>query len=159
MAFTITPGVEVERDREGVVRQLQHLQVPYTVAEGLRATPEELAGQYLREVAPIYGIDSSWLTSLGTPPEDKLTAEGVMLHIAAVNPVMETTVVSYVETDLALPIWEAGVTVVAHNNPLRASRNLGCSSRVPPFCHFLRCRGTSSWVSTTSCPKSCSPYL
>jgi hypothetical protein len=121
MAFTITPGVEVERDREGVVRQLQHLQVPYTVPEGLRATPEELAGQYLREVAPIYGIDSSWLTSLGTPPEDKLTAEGVMLHISVVNPVMETTVVSYVETDLALPIWEAGVTVVAHNNPLRVT--------------------------------------
>ncbi|HYG60058.1 MAG TPA: hypothetical protein VD902_18485, partial [Symbiobacteriaceae bacterium] len=95
MAFQITPNVHVERDDQGLVRHLAHLHEPYTLPAGLAApSPQALAGQYLREVAGLYGIDQSSLKDLSRQVGATLTAEGTMLHFADQKSVMETAVVS-----------------------------------------------------------------
>ncbi len=116
LAFIVTPNVHVERDKDGIVRHLRHLQEPYTpeaagFAVAAVVTPQSLATQYVRDVASIYKIDTAQLINLVKRPEDKLTDEGTQLRFAEQKSIMETTVVSYAQTHYGLPIWEAGVSV------------------------------------------------
>lgn len=126
MAFRITPNVHVERDKDGVGRHLRHLQEPYTpTAAGITVapapTPQSLASQYVSDVAPIYKIDAVQLTDLNKRPSKKMTDEGTQLRFVEQKSIMETTVLSYVQTHYGLPIWEAGVSVTLHDNDLRVT--------------------------------------
>lgn len=123
MAFSITPNVHVERDKAGVVRQLRHLQEPYRAAQGHLGvpTPQALAASYLQDVAGFYGIDPSALVALSQEPSAELTDDGTQLRLGAQKTVLETTVISYAETHYGLPIWEAGVTIVLHDQALRVT--------------------------------------
>ena len=58
---------------------------------------------------------------LDRAPEDTITDAGAELRLGAENRTMETTVVSYAQTQFALPIWEAGISVVTVDNPLRVT--------------------------------------
>jgi hypothetical protein len=121
MAFTITPNVHVERDLDGVVRHLRHLQEPYTpaaagFAETAMPSPQSLTSQYIRDAAQIYQIDAAQLMNLGKRPSEKLTDDGTQLRLAGQKSIMETTMVSYVQTHFGLPIWQAGVSVTLHDN-------------------------------------------
>lgn len=121
MAFTITPNVDVERDAQGVIRHLRHLQEPY-VSTGLAApTPRAMAMDYVRDAATIYGIDHSLLSDLGKQVGKELIEEGSQLRFAEEKSLMGTTVVSYVQTYFGLPIWEAGVSVTLQDKPLRVT--------------------------------------
>lgn len=125
MTFRITPNVQVERDSQGIVRHLIHLHEPYTLPAGLAApSPQALAGQYVRDVAAIYGFDQEALKDLSRQMTGRPTQEGTLLEFAEQKSVMETTTVSYAQTHNGIPIWEAGVTVWMHANPLRATASL-----------------------------------
>lgn len=125
MAFQLTPDVHLERDSQGIVRHLAHLHQPYTFPAGIAApSPQALAGQYMRDVAGIYGIDPSALKDLSRQLTNRMNTEGTMLQFAEQKSVMETTVVSYAQTHFGLPIWEAGVSVWMNGNPLRVTSSL-----------------------------------
>src|SRR5262245_11129576 len=121
MAFSVTAGVNVERDKGGVVRHLEHLRVPYKPPTGIGPNPQALAGEYVRDVAPLYGIDAEQLADVNKPVGKDLTDEGTLLKFAAEKRVMETIVISFVQTYFGPPIWEAGVSVTMHDQPLRVT--------------------------------------
>ncbi|MFZ5817639.1 MAG: hypothetical protein ACOY93_20490 [Bacillota bacterium] len=125
MAFRITPQVHVDRDSQGIVRHLAHLQQPYTLPAGLAApSPQALAAQYLHEVAPLYGIAPGLLRDLSRQVGRSLTADPTLLQYAEQKSVMGTTTVSYAQTHYGLPIWGAGVSVWLQSGPLRVTSSL-----------------------------------
>ncbi|HKI04370.1 MAG TPA: hypothetical protein VKK31_20500 [Thermoanaerobaculia bacterium] len=136
MAFDLTDNVHVNRNARGNVQHLEHFQQPF-VAAGTEAvaalaldadapvaaasTPQGLAEQYLREVAPIYGIEESLL-----PGQDgaSLAADGAAggkLELTEEKAVMGTTTVSYQQTYNGLPVWEAGVNLTVQPEPMRVT--------------------------------------
>jgi zinc metalloprotease ZmpB len=117
MTFSITPGVNVEADPNGVVRHLYHLHEPYTSPSGRApASLRSLAHSYLYDVAGIYGIDPAMLTSGGEG-----IAEGPHLEFAEQKSLMGTTTISYVQTYRNLPIWEGGFSMTLQDNPPRVT--------------------------------------
>lgn len=125
MTFRITPNVQIERDAQGIVRHLVHLHEPYTLPAGLAApSPQALAGQYVRDVAGLYGVEQDALKDLSRQLTGRPTEEGTLLQFAEQKSVMESTVVAYAQTHMGLPIWEAGLSVTMHANPLRATSSL-----------------------------------
>lgn len=123
MAFTLTRGIHVQRDALNVVRHLGHLQYPYIQAAGphVPLNPLSLARAYVQDVAPHYGIDTALLENLDLRPENRLTDDSTELRFGHHGSIMETTTISYVQTHLGLPIWEAGISVVMHDGPLRVT--------------------------------------
>ncbi len=121
MAFQITPNVHVDSDDSGVARHLAHLQAPYLPPSVAATSPRALADQYLHEVAPLYRLDPALLTNLDAPLEGKLSDVVTQLRFAAEKQIFETTVISYVQTHYGLPIWEAGVSITLHSQPLRVT--------------------------------------
>jgi zinc metalloprotease ZmpB len=144
MPFELTDDVQVDRDDDGQVMQLEHVQQPVVaIAPGrvglteeaataagvptvAASTPQALAEQYLREVAPIYGLDEAMLPGGG----DAIDASGLTtpgepaqgrLELTEEKEVMGTTVVSYQQTYHGLPVWEAGVSVTMLDAPLRVT--------------------------------------
>ena len=121
MPFNLTFNVTVIRDAAGVVRSLEHLQQPYTLPAGLvPASAHSLAGQYLRDVADIYSIPQSMIQNLDAPISPVPTQEPVTLRFAEEKSLTQTTIVSYVQTVLGLPIWEAGFSLSLLPGALRS---------------------------------------
>jgi len=119
MAFDITPNVHVRRDRDDIVRLLRHLQAPYSVTQA--PTPRALAAAYIRDVAQIYNIDAPLLTTLGEPVGWELKDESTRLRLVEEKTIQETTVVSYQQTQLGVPVWDARLTVRVQRNPFRVT--------------------------------------
>lgn len=125
MAFRITPNVRVERDAQGIVRHLAHIHEPYVLPAGIQApSPQALAGQYLQEVAPLYGIDQSLLVDLSRQIGKSMTTEPTLLQYADQKAVMGTMVISYAQTHFGLPVWGAGVSAWLQSSPLRVTSSL-----------------------------------
>lgn len=123
MAFLLSPAVQIERDSTGGVRALNHLGQPYgPIASVLNA--QTLADTYLLDVASIYRIDPSWLTSLAKSPSNVLENVGTELRFGGRDAITGTATVSYQQTHFGLPVWEAGFTVNMLSTPLRATASL-----------------------------------
>ena len=121
MPFSLTPNVRVKKDAQGVARHLSHLQEPY-VSAGLRQpTPQGLAGAYVRDVAGVYGLDQTWLESLGEPVARTLKAEGSRLRFREMKRLLNTTLVAFQQTHLGIPVWGAHLQVRIHDAPLRVT--------------------------------------
>jgi hypothetical protein len=124
VTFEVTPTVEVRRDEEGRARALRHLQEPYGETDaGLSTpTPQALSNRYVRDVASVYDLPETMLADLGRrfdePPESP-SQEGSRLRPDEEKSVQETTVVSYQQTHLGLPVWRASLTVRMHDGPLQ----------------------------------------
>jgi len=145
MDFELTDNVRVERDEEGNIQLLDHFQQPFvaTSSDGLTGgeadegasaeanTSQELAEQYLRRVAPVYGISESMLPGESGAVEedsdalveaDEGTGEtGSKLEPVQEKDIMGTTTVSYQQTYNNLPVWEAGVSVTIQPQPMRVT--------------------------------------
>jgi hypothetical protein len=62
MSFNLNANVYVTKDDGGVVRALEHLQLPFRSETGLAQTsPSRLGEDYLRSVAAIYEFPNSWI--------------------------------------------------------------------------------------------------
>jgi hypothetical protein len=119
MAFEITPNVTVEYDEQGVARHLEHISQPYY-------SPDKdlhgVAADYVAAVSDEYGLVRPMLEDVNAAVGDELAEdEGPALRLAEEKFVMETTVISYQQTYLGLPVWEAGVAVVLQDNPPRVT--------------------------------------
>jgi hypothetical protein len=131
MPFELTTNVTVDRDEAGQAHHLEHLQQPYRAdTHALAApTPQTLVGQYLNEpeVKRAYGLTDEMvrdLTGAGFRPAvgTVLTGQdGSRLNLAAGKSVLGTTTVSCVQTYRGLPVWEAGISATALDNPPRVT--------------------------------------
>ena len=131
MAFEITPDVKVKRDSKGIVRRLNHPRQPYTAQRAAAAvaglgtpetvTPRALADQYVREVLPAYQLDLEMAVNLAAPIAGAITGEGPRLKIFAEKILGGQATISYAQTCLGLPVWEAGLTVQLRGSPARVT--------------------------------------
>ena len=119
MPFDITPNVHIRRDRADIVRHLRHLQAPYSATPA--PTPRALAAAYLRDVAEIYNIDAPLLTTLGERVGWELKDESTRLRLVEEKTIQQTTVVSYQQTHLGVPVWDARLTVRVQRDPFRVT--------------------------------------
>ncbi|CAM5404635.1 hypothetical protein [Streptomyces aurantiogriseus] len=140
MAFELTENVRNENN--GKVQHLEHFQQPFVAVSpgsqefaehtGIAGVPartaQVLAESYLREVAPIYGIEEAMLPGNGGGAS--LTDQRIApapspghstLELAEEKEVMGTTVVSYQQKYDDLPVWEAGVSVSIQPEPMRVT--------------------------------------
>jgi hypothetical protein len=138
MPFDITDNVNVARDEQGNIQQLDHFLHPYvgvaptddrqaSTLEAARVpfafapTPQALAQQYLREVAAVYEIPDTMVPESGGTEARAAEPAGSKLELAEDKEMMGTTTVSYQQTYNDLPVWEAGVSVTIQPEPLRVT--------------------------------------
>lgn len=126
MTFEITPKVKVKRDKNGVVRQLRHPRQSFTpqhavAAAGLAAAPEtprSLADAYVREVLPVYDLAGGFAADLNSVVGTEISDEEPRLRFSREKVLKNQATVSYAQTCLGLPVWEAGLTVRMQGDPL-----------------------------------------
>jgi zinc metalloprotease ZmpB len=142
MTFELTDDVKVDKDEKGNVHILEHFQQPFMAADAEAAaadstdvvapttvradTPQSLAEQYLREVAPLYGIDQNMLAGAAAPSSTDEESAGTesadgKLELVEEKDIMGTTTIGYQQTYNGLPVWKAGVSVTIQSEPLRVT--------------------------------------
>jgi zinc metalloprotease ZmpB len=142
MPFPINANVRVERDDSGNVQHLEHFQQPFvaaaTSAEAAAAAEagvpaatatdaQALAREYLRQVAPIYGLRESELPDDGDAALSGAAAApaaapvGSKLRLTAQKEVLDTTTITYQQTYDGIPVWEAGTSVTIQPAPMRVT--------------------------------------
>ena len=114
-----SPNVRVGRDDEGRVRVLHHPREPFTPDPAARAhpSPRELADAYVREVLPLYGLPEEQAADLSAGVRGQPADEGPRLKLDQEKQVLDTVVVSYQQTVLGLPIWQAALQVRIYGDP------------------------------------------
>ncbi|MDA8016558.1 MAG: proprotein convertase P-domain-containing protein [Thermoanaerobaculia bacterium] len=128
MTFHVTDQVEIQREDDGTVRKLRHPTQPYAVGDStaLAATDTEetslraLADDYLREVMPIYGLESRVAENLdasfASAPEPD--AAGRLQYLEE-HEVPNQATVAYAQTHMGLPVWQSGFLVKIAGSPPR----------------------------------------
>ena len=113
MAFEESLDLQVSRDEEGRVRLLRHSAQRFTSERaGLKApSPRELADAYVRQVLGLYGIHQDEVADLASSIRAEPMEEGPRLKLGEEKTVLDTTVVSYRQTFLGLPVWQAVLEV------------------------------------------------
>ena len=123
MAFD-EPDVQVSKDDAGEVRAVRHVGDPFTATRaGVAApTPGELADAYLHEALPLYGLQPEETSDLrGLVQSDAVAEEGPRLKLDQEKSMLDSTVVSYQQTYLGLPVWQAAFEVRIIGDPPRVS--------------------------------------
>ena len=118
-----SPNVHVGRDEEGRVRVLRHPQEGFS-AEDARLTepsPRELADAYVRDVVAMYDLTEEQTADLAGPVQREPVEEGPRLKFDQLKTVVDTVVVAYQQTALALPIWQAALQVRIYGDPPRVA--------------------------------------
>jgi zinc metalloprotease ZmpB len=114
--FDETANVHINRDEGGVVRDVLHVEGPYQVSA---PTAQLAAQEYLREFHGLFGFTLDELRSLGLSPEERPVDLGVEYRFLTEKTQFDTTIVTFSQTCLGLPVWEAGVSVQMRQNPFR----------------------------------------
>ena len=123
MAFD-EPDVQVSKDDAGEVRAVRHVGDPFTATRaGVAApTPGELADAYLHEALPLYGLQPEETSDLrGLVRSEAVAEEGPRLKLDQEKSMLDSTVVSYQQTYLGLPVWQAAFEVRVIGDPPRVS--------------------------------------
>lgn len=108
------------RDKSGRVRHIEQIQKPFLSPSLEETTPEQLADQYLAEVAPVYQINDELADLSAVVPGEPTRAEA-QLHRCKVKDVAGSTVVNYIQSYRGLPIWGADFSVHIAPNPMRVT--------------------------------------
>src|SRR5215813_6689779 len=124
--FEASRNTYVEFDPDGTVRGLLHFDAPVEV---VAATPQLAGAGYLQSFADLLGLESGQLAHLSLSPGTQITREGVEYRYLLEKQLDGITTVSYQQTVLSLPIWEAGLAVQMQNSPFRV---LSCQSSRHP---------------------------
>jgi hypothetical protein len=125
MGMQITADTQVRRDNDGVVRQLSHARRPYRPGEadpgGFAAapmTPRALADQYVRAASDVFQFAPEMTGNLAAAAGFSPSQAGVELRFKEEKTMENAVTVSYDQTALGLPIWEAGMTVRIHGGEM-----------------------------------------
>lgn len=117
----LTSNTFASKDKAGRVRHIEQIGAPFLSSSLDASTPEQLADQYLAEVAPIYQIGNGLLENLSaTVPKTPTKADG-QLHRTEVKDISGSTVVKYVQSFRGLPVWRADFSVHIASNPMRVT--------------------------------------
>jgi hypothetical protein len=120
MPFDLTPSVNVRRDEQEHVRQLEHAEQPFAptaeevgvLGVGLGGPLKPVADAYLREVGPLFEIGGAELAALDQRAEAAPVPQGRELRFKEEKSQGGAGVVAYEQTHFGLPIHESGVSVV-----------------------------------------------
>ena len=129
MTFNITQNVKLKKDDRGVVRKISHPRQAYKIDEstslaaavsrGEAPSPRQLADEYLQDVLPVFGISGEMADNLAGAIGREVPDEGSKLHYLNEQEVGHQMVVSYAQTELGLPVWQAGIAVKLASEPYR----------------------------------------
>lgn len=121
MPFNITRNVQLSRDAQGVVRQVVHLQEPYAPGGAVAVTPKTLAAAYLHDLADLYKLAPRWLATLSEPVANAVREEGTQVRFRESKGLRNATVITYQQTYLGLPVWNAHLDIRIQQSPLRVT--------------------------------------
>jgi hypothetical protein len=122
--FDQARNVYVDRDAEGIGRQLSHTHAP-VVIEG--ATARQVAASYLHRFGELLGLTPDQLKNLDASPSRIIEDAGVEYRFLDEKQQFDTVAIGWGQTDFGLPVWRAGVAVHVKLNPLRV---LGSQSTI-----------------------------
>ncbi|MGI8806991.1 MAG: hypothetical protein ACR2KK_03955 [Acidimicrobiales bacterium] len=130
MPFDLTDNVNAESDEGGGARSLEHIQEPYSAESGgalaaAAPTPQALVANYLNEpeVKRAYGLGDGMIDDLSGArlAAGEASTEGDKLRLGEEKSMIGTTSISYEQTYNGMQVWEAGVNVTVHEEPLRVT--------------------------------------
>jgi len=114
--FNAARNVYLDRDPNGVVRQLLHTHAPVGISAG---TPQLAATSYLRDFGDLFGLKPEQLKNLSLAPSDNLEDAAVEYRFFEEKHQFDTSTVAYYQTDLGIPVWQSGIAVQMKVNPFR----------------------------------------
>ncbi len=129
---------DIITDEDGRARVLTHRGEQFTAPGLAEDSPRQLADQYLSEFGSLYGLESENLAALDAAPSPRPEQGlGVQVQFSQEKTVIDSTVVSYRQTYLGLPVWQAGVDVRIYGTPLAVSSSTSTlqydiDAEVPP---------------------------
>ena len=114
--FDVARNVYLDRDHEGTVLALRHLDAPFATTA---RTPQLAAADYLHDFADLLQITPAALDNLGESPAPTPQPVGVEFRYLTEKSQFDTTTVAYQQTALGLPVFQAGVAVQMKTGPFR----------------------------------------
>jgi hypothetical protein len=114
--MNLNENIQVTRDEYKKVRILNHNQKPVTL---IAETPRQLARSYFEETADIYEIPLNQLSKVTLQLDNKFSDEKTSFRFRTEKKIMDTVVVSYVQTYFGLEVWESAFNIVMQSDPLR----------------------------------------
>lgn len=104
---------KIRRDRAGKVKQILHIQRPYT--DKSIDDPDALVQSYLEEASELLEIPSNIVRKSGAD----VTSDDSVLRMDEHKKTDTSSIYLYQHYAQGLPVWDAGVTVTCDNQPLR----------------------------------------
>lgn len=123
--FQLTDKTNVLRNARGKVAHIEHILEPYEPAALQAVNAQQLAAEYLMEVAPAYGINTAELENVSAA----LTGEpragtGSKVSFHAQKDIAGSIVVDYQQTFNGLEVWGANFAVHIASEPMRATSSV-----------------------------------
>jgi hypothetical protein len=115
-SFNSGRNVYLDLDDQGVVRQLIHTHAPVAIAAN---TPQLAAAGYLRQYADLLGVSPAELANLSLEPSPVIEEAPVEYRFLQQKNQFDSTTVAFYQTDLGVPVWQAGIAVQMQTDPFR----------------------------------------
>jgi hypothetical protein len=112
--FDAGRNVYIDQDVSGIARQLLHFHAPVFISA---STPQLVAHSYLHQFADLLGLPLEQLANLGLTPSEAIEKSPVEYRFFKEKRLFDSATVAYYQTDLGLPVWQAGVSVQIKLNP------------------------------------------
>ena len=107
--FSKARKVYINRDAQGVVRELLHFDSPVAIQA---TSPSLMAAEYLRNYGDLFGITPAQLNNVTSAPSETLTTDSVEYRLLEeLNTSEAIATVALDQTDFGIPVWHAGVGV------------------------------------------------
>jgi hypothetical protein len=114
--FDHARNVYLDRDSDGIGRQLSHTHAPVVIEGG---TVRHVAVAYLHRFGDLLGLTPDQLKNLDSPPSKSIEDAGVEYRFIDEKQQFDTVSIAFSQTDFGLPVWRAGVAVHVKLNPFR----------------------------------------
>jgi hypothetical protein len=111
----------VSRDKSGKVKHIEQILEPFLSPSFEELSAEQLADQYITEVAPIYEMDLAMITDLDSDSLSGPSEKGIKLQRDKVKETAGSTVVNYQQAYEGVPVWRADFSVHIAQNPMRVT--------------------------------------
>jgi len=114
--FDHARNVYLDRDADGIGRQLSHTHAPVVIEGG---TVRHVAVAYLHRFGDLLGLTPDQLKNLDSPPSKSIEDAGVEYRFIDEKEQFDTVSIAFSQTDFGLPVWRAGVAVHVKLNPFK----------------------------------------
>jgi hypothetical protein len=122
LEFDRRSNTDIIRDKQSVARGFLHNHRPCFI---YAATARLAAERYLRKYCRRLELSRSQLRALDLQPEDKPIDRGVEFRFLSEKHQFNVTTVTFCQTGLGVPVWQAGISVHLKNEMLPAQSRKG----------------------------------